>query len=53
MKWLRSLTELISIEDEKNNVDICDFVVDIVNKDYESATKEILERLSFLEKNNK
>lgn len=47
------VNRIVSIEDEKNNVDICDFVVDIVNKDYESATKEILDRLSFLEKDNK
>ncbi len=39
------INRIISIEDEKHNADICDYVVEIVNKDYEGATKEILKHL--------
>ena len=35
----------VSIEDEKRNEEICDYVVSVTNKDYESSVKEIEEIL--------
>jgi len=40
------VNRIISIQDEKNNEDICDFVVKVVNKDYAKASDEILEHLN-------
>jgi guanylate kinase len=39
------VNRLISIEDEKRNEEICDYVVSVTNKDYESSVKEIEEIL--------
>jgi len=36
------VNRLISIEDEKQNENICDFVVNVTNKDYEKSANEIL-----------
>lgn len=42
------VNRIIAIEAEKHNAEICDYVVDIVNKDYVGATKEILEHLHMM-----
>ena len=39
------VNRLISIEDEKRNEEICDYVVSVTNKDYDSSVKEIEEIL--------
>ncbi len=41
------VNRIISIEDEKHNAEICDYVVEIVNKDYDGAAKEVLSYLKF------
>ena len=40
------VNRLISIEDERQNESICDFVVNVTNKDYDSAVDEIINMMN-------
>ena len=39
------VNRLISIDDEKRNEEICDYVVEVTNRDYDSSVKEIIDIL--------
>ena len=39
------VNRLISIDDEKQNEEICDYVVKVTNRDYEASVKEIIDIL--------
>jgi len=42
------VNRLISIDDEKRNEEICDYVVEVTNRDYDSSVKEIIDILGLI-----